>query len=502
MLAFVTHECKVKNINVNTFYMQKYLLYLLLVVTSMQAAAQVKPNGSIAPAATVVKPLPAPYTSVPTNYLRTYSPQIPMQDTLGINMAATVEDVQTSIVYADGYGRTIQTVAKQLSPLKKDNVGLANYDAFGRPGTQAYMPYVAGNSDGFFKINAFAQDSAFYKALYPSEQVIYSQTQYDGSPMNLLVKSMAAGNEWGGANRGQTLNHRSSIAADSVRYWSIDIVTEDDIPTTTSYYLPTSLSVKEITNEQGLKSISYIDLQGRTVLTKTQEATTPSTHHTGWLCTYYVYDEMGSLRIVVPPKAVQQLAASSWQWVVSSMQGLCYSYFYDNRGRQIMKCIHGKGKSYVAYDLLDRPVLTQDPKLRLTSQWAFVQYDAQSRPKQSGIINMGALSVATIQAQAAASASYPALSMGPSSILTQTFYDDYSWGGVIGSLDATNINSNNFITTYNAVPDYAQPIASSLRIRGAITGTYIATLDGNSYHTNPTPQLYRRYRCSHHAVQL
>ncbi len=282
--------------------MRKHILYLLCLL-ALQAQAQVKPNGSTPPAAVAaIKPLPPAYTSTPTNYLRTYSPQVPMQDTLGINMAAAVEDVQTSIAYADGNGRSIQTVAKQLSPAKKDNVGLANYDAFGRAGTQAYMPYAATTNDGMFKQNAFVQDSIFYKTLYPTEQLIYSQTLYDGSPMNIAEKSLAAGNEWGGANRGKTLTHRSSTAADSVRYWNIDIINEDDVPTTNSYYLPGTLNVQEITNEQGIKSISYTDLAGRTILTKTQLANTPSAGHTGWLCTYYVYDEMGSLRIVIPPK--------------------------------------------------------------------------------------------------------------------------------------------------------------------------------------------------------
>jgi RHS repeat-associated protein len=465
--------------------MKKYVSFVSCILLALGAAAQVKPNGSNMPAPTVVvKPLPPAYTSTPTNYLRTYSPQIPMQDTLGINMAAAVEDVQTSIVYADGYGRTIQTVAKQLSPNKKDNVGVANFDHFGRPGTQAYMPYAATSNDGVFKQNAFVQDSIFYKTHYPTEQVIYSQTQYDGSPMNIPTKSMAAGNEWGGANRGKTQTHRSSIAADSVRYWSIDIITEDDIPTTTSYYVPSTLSVKEITDERGIKSISYTDLAGRTILTKTQEANTPSTHHTGWLCTYYIYDEMGSLRVVIPPKVVKELGIGNWVIGAATLQGLCYSYFYDNRSRQIIKNIPGKGKSYVAYDLLDRPVMTQDPKLRQINEWAFVLYDAQSRAVKSGTIYSN-LTKEIIQYQAANSSSYPTLS-GTYTVMAETYYDNYEWvspqGNHVGTnMDVNNINSNNFITNYNAAPHYAQALTQSLRIRGAVTGTKTIILGTNNY---------------------
>jgi RHS repeat-associated protein len=476
---------KKEKLDIKKLIMRKYILYLLCLLLTAQTQAQVKPNASsTTPVVTGVKPLPAPYTSTPVNYMRSYSPQIPMQDTSLVNMAALVENVQTSITYSDGYGRTIQTVAKQLSPAKKDNVGVANFDHFGRPGTQAYMPYAATTNDGMFKQNAFVQDSIFYKTHYPTEQVIYSQTQYDGSPMNLPVKSMAAGNEWGGANRGKTLAHRNSKTTDSVRYWNINIINEDDIPTTTSYYVPSTLSVQEITDERGIKSITYTDLAGRTILTKAQDASVPSTGHNGWLCTYYIYDEMGQLRVVIPPKAVQQLQTANWQLPTVALQGLCYSYFYDNRGRQICKSIPGKGKSYIAYDLYDRPVMTQDPNLRQTNKWAFVLYDVQSRPIKSGAIT-STLSKDSIQAQAARSLAYPTLA-GTYTVMTETYYDNHEWvsteGYPVGTyLDGNNINSTNFITNYNTAPDYAQPLNQSQRIRGAVTGTKTIILGTNNY---------------------
>ncbi len=469
--------------------MYKHLHYcsILLLLLCVQSQAQNIPNGGATPAAIYTKPLPAAYTGTPTNYLRTFAPQIPLQDTNLVNMAALVENVQTAIVYSDGYGRTIQTVAKQLSPAKKDNVYAPNYDAYGRAATVAYLPFVAVNGntgDGKFKLNPLEQDSIFYKNLFPQEQIIYSQVQYDGSPFNLPVKAMAPGNEWGGAGRGNSLVQRSSTAADSVRYWAVAIITEDDIPQTTAYYLPGSLSVREGTDEHSIKSITYTDIAGRTILTKTQLANTPASGHYGWLCTYYVYDEMGSLRSIIPPKAVEQLAVGSWQITAALNQGLCYSYWYDSRGRQIMKSIPGKGKSYIAYDLLDRPVMTQDPNLRLTNQWAFVLYDGQSRPIKSGTIT-SALTKDIILAQAAASNSYPALS-GTYTVMTETYYDDYDWIATTGApinnaLDANNINSSNFIMAYNTAPDYAQPLVSSKRIRGAVTGAKINLLGTNSY---------------------
>jgi RHS repeat-associated protein len=470
--------------------MRKHLKYISLwsLFACTQVHAQNVPTGGTTPAATQsIRTAPAAYTGVPSNYLRTFVPQVPIQDTSLINMSSAVEDVQTGIVYADSYGRTIESVTKQLSPAKKDNVSAPYYDEFGRSGSFSYPPFVAvsGNTnDGAFKANPFQQDSVFYKSLYPAEQVIYGQTIYDGSPINMPIKAMAAGNENGGADRGKTFAHRSSTAADSVRFWTIAISTEDDIPATTAYYVPGTLNVQEITDEHGIKSITYTDLTGKTILTKAQLAGTPATGPTGWLCTYYIYDETGRLRTMIPPKAVEQLTADSWVLTTDNRDGLCYRYWYDSRGRQIMKYVPGKGKSYTAYDLLDRPVMAQNPKLRLTNQWAFVLYDAQSRPVKSGVITNDN-TAATIQATAATSSSYPALS-GTYTVYSESYYDNYDWVSTIGApvsstISNSNVNSTNFITSYNTSPAYAQPIDMSYNIRGASTGSKTLVLGTSTY---------------------
>ena len=159
-----------------------------------------------------------------------------------------------STSYSDSYGRTQETVTRQASPLKKDNVAAAVYDEFGRK-TVNYMPYVATSNDGSFKTNPFYQDSVFYKSLFPNEQIYYGKALYDGSPMNLPVKSMAPGNSWGGANIGTNFSQRANKIADSVVLWTIAITSEDDIPVKTAFYLPGTLAVKEITDERGIKAV-------------------------------------------------------------------------------------------------------------------------------------------------------------------------------------------------------------------------------------------------------
>jgi RHS repeat-associated protein len=67
--------------------------------------------------------------------------------------------------------------------------------------------------------------------------------------------------------------------------------------------------------------------------------------------------------------------------------GLCYIYHYGYRNRLIEKKIPGKGWEYIVYDKLDRPILTQDAKLRLSNKWLFTKYDIYNRVVYTGTFN-------------------------------------------------------------------------------------------------------------------
>ena len=469
--------------------MKKILLSAFFLFSIALCFSQTIPNGVTGPTTKTPIRTPLYYPDPSKDYVRTLVPVKPITDSSQVNINALIEDVQVTTQYFDYLSRPYETVIKQASPTKKDYIAPVAYDEFSRVAIQ-YLPYVAttGNyNDGKFKVQPIIADSAFHNTQFPNEDIYYGQQIFDGSPLNRVKTQYAPGNSWGGAGKGIISTQRANTTADSVRLWTIAISSEDDVPATTSRYQAGSLFVQELTDERGIKAVKYIDELGRTILTKTQLAATPSTGHAGWLCTYYVYDEMNHLRMVITPKAVEALNNTNANWNLTTNatvnNNLCYAHYYDNRDRETMKRIPGKGKIYIAYDKMDRVVLTQDANLRTTSQWSFIKYDGQSRPDTTGLITMTGLTSAQVISNAAASTDYPTLT-GTYTVMAVNYYDDYGWiSGSIptGTLITTNINSTNFITTYNASPDYAQQITQSNRIRGAVTGTKKLVLNTSTY---------------------
>ncbi|MFJ1288557.1 hypothetical protein, partial [Acinetobacter baumannii] len=86
---------------------------------------------------------------------------------------------------------------------------------------------------------------------------------------------------------------------------------------------------------------------------KVQITAAPGTAHVGWLCTYYVYDAIGNLRFVIPPKAVATLLSNAtWDLTISTgslINELCFRYEYDGRNRMIAKKVPGAGWVYLIY---------------------------------------------------------------------------------------------------------------------------------------------------------
>ncbi|SFD51502.1 RHS repeat-associated core domain-containing protein [Chitinophaga sp. CF118] len=526
---------------------------LLLLALSVTVEAQNMPGGLSRPAA-IPAALPSPYTNASINFVRTWEPSMPTSDTnTVVATSRTVAEVRQSTQYVDGLGRPLQTVNKGISPSGKDVVSAFVYDAYGREQLK-YLPYVpqTGNTnDGKFKTDPFNNQQAFYQngTLNPGivgESIYYSQTAYESSPLNRVLKAYAPGNSWanGGGNHPVENQYLVNAITDAVRIWHIDT----GLPTTTATYAAGELYKNVVIDESGNQIVEYKDKENHVVLKKVQLAATPGTDHIGWLCTYYVYDDLNNLRFVIPPLAVERSMIAGWD-VSAVADELCFQYQYDGRNRMTVKKVPGAGPVYLIYDTRDRLVFTQDANQRLKSpqEWLVTFYDGLNRPTMTAIYKanttqaalqaslntatsgtqtisyvfpatadlvlggydgssnytatnsiifqdgfdsgMGAEFIAEINAAATggtttinATNPLPAISSAALTPLTFTFYDNYNYAG------ALSYQTADLAKLQAGVNPYAETLPSvpSTMTNGIVTGTKVRVLDTDQWLTTTT----------------
>jgi RHS repeat-associated protein len=370
------------------------------------AQANIPGGGNTVPAPTVTSPPDKPgayITGAVYNYLRTWTPKQPYTNMSDLTSnTATVGQVGMTTIYSDGFGRPVQTVAWQASPTGADLVSPRVYDPFGRE-QDKFLLYQSPSADGSFKKDPFGEQAAFYGTAYPSEQpafqnekFYYSSTQFEPSPLNRVTGGYEAGNSWIGSAKGGQTSYLVNNQTDNVQLWNItsnalsysnnDVTT--NIPITTTTYGIGQLAKKLTIDVNGYETIEFLDKDGLTVMKKTQiGAITNDATYPNWLCTYYIYDDLGRQRFIIPPKAVAAMGvAGSWNLTADMINELCFRYEFDDRDRVIAKKEPGAGWEYLVYDQKDRPVFTQDANMRLKNQWMGTLYDNQDRVVETGIL--------------------------------------------------------------------------------------------------------------------
>lgn len=359
-----------------------------------------------------------PYTSPNTenlNYVRINNIVIP-----GVNSWEQADALPTGnklqvTSYLDNFGREIQGVVKQgslrqsSSPLDPNNlsnyqdlVNISEYDGLGRK-AKGYLPYVTTTNLGFFKTNSLTEQQSFINQKFGEplgSTFTFSTTTYDGSPLNQIINSKLPGYNWNNdpAYKGISTDYDVyNTTTDNVINWEIDYAS-GSVPAVSPVSYTNGSLIKNITkDEKDRLVIEYKDLSGNLILKKVQEDNSAAVNsYTGWLNTYYVYDDFDRLRYTITPKAITQLIASG-SWIITQdiKKGLCFYQEYDKKGRVIIKHSADGGEIWLVYDNRDRLVLSQDEnqrnRINITpakpNQWSYLLYDGNDRVISNGLIN-------------------------------------------------------------------------------------------------------------------
>ncbi|WP_447642600.1 MULTISPECIES: DUF6443 domain-containing protein [Chitinophagaceae] len=429
------------------------------------------------------------------NYVAAWSANAP--DTGAVRVTTRpAKDVSLEVRYFDGLGRPLQTVVRQGSlPTTGTGAGTAvdlvtpiEYDAFGRQ-AKSYLPYAASTADASYKTGAAAAQNGFYTGGtspvadggggYP-----YSQTDFELSPLDRPLKVSAPGSSWVGSSRGVSTGYWANTATDAVRIWNVSATTNGTFSTYSSpgVYQPGQLYKTITTDEAGKQVVEFKDKEGRVVLKKVQLTAAADngsgSGYTGWLCTYYVYDDLGNLRLVVQPEGVS--GASSGSLTAAQLSEQCFRYEYDARNRMVVKKVPGAGEVYTVYDVRDLPVMVQDANLRASNSWVVTRYDNLNRPVKAYYTSN---STAFASLLAAAYGVSPYIPSGDSTnVLTVTHYDDYA--GLPSGLSSTMLTAwNTYFTAtststwpYPVMPSAVGPSSTPVTTRGLVTWTQAKVL--------------------------
>ncbi|NMC37147.1 MAG: hypothetical protein GYA41_02355 [Bacteroidales bacterium] len=299
----------------------------------------------------------------------------------------------------DGLGRISQQVSSKGSPATSDLVQPFAYDQYGRE-VLRYLPYTSSTA-GIWKTNPLAAQATFYtsQANVAHDSYPWAETVFDNSPLNTVYEQGGPGQAWqvsktgGISNRtGHTLRveygTNDTTGSNKVYLWICDEVNK--IPKALSalkIYPPGRLFRNRTYDENAPNTTGntnwveeFKDKEGKVILKRTYDGSAQ-------LNTYYVYDDLGLLRYVIPPLATITTDGSNNAVLASGdLANLCYIYRYDKRQRMVVKKLPGADSVLMVYDLRDRLAATQDGVQRAKSpkEWMFTKYDELDRPILTG----------------------------------------------------------------------------------------------------------------------
>ena len=405
---------------------------------------------------------------------------------------------RTSVSYLDSLGRATQQVLVNGAASGWDLVTYQDYDVNGRE-YRKWLPAPVQVVSGGHTAGAYAtlaQIRTGGNEVYSSsDSYRYEQPVYEASPRDRVKEYYGPGSAWRGSTKHRMVYsvwaNRLVSAMEFVWEFSLSWTGNTSLTLTRSTSTaPTgSLQVLQTTDEDEQRTLEFRNSFGETILVR--QVYNDSTFYD----THYVYDDLGRLAAVIPPKLSQRLASGT-SWNYSNISDLAYLYRYDSRGNCIARSLPGAGWTYTVYDKGSRPILTQDAAQRAQSStaWTFALPDHLGRPAVRGTatLSVSAFSdpykTAVVQAALPKTPTYTGtyrgyvlsgITLSSPVLLEVDYYDNYGFAGASPFPAANNADfayDSSIGTNYTA---YYSPSAQGLQ-----TGSLLKVLDntgGNQY---------------------
>lgn len=432
------------------------------------------------------------------NYILTRTFRSPGVTLATLNTQRTIGDENQTIQYFDGLGRPSQTVQLMASPSYRDIVQHIEYDGFGRESVK-YLPHVKDTvKNGSFYAMAKSDQLAYYGGTSTWDPAVvktaspYAVTVFENSPLNRVQQQGAPGVPWqpaanrntvaAGANAGRTVatDYGTNIT-NEVRLWTMNSTNNG---ATATSYTAGKLYKTVLRDENWINTAAsgaapsktgtveeFKDFEDRVVLKRVWETESKA------LNTYYVYDDFGDLRYVLPP-GFPSATLTLTEAATGDFHELIYAYKYDGRRRLIEKKIPGKGWEYLVYNKNDQVILSQDAVQRVAKKWSYTKYDAFGRVASTGIYtNTDPVQATRAQVQTLADGVTPQWE----SRVGTTAYTNVSFPSTVAQLLELTVNyyDDYKFKTATVLPA-TTGIDSTWMVKGLLTGARISKDDGTA----------------------
>lgn len=392
-------------------------------------------------------------------------------DSVGISHVKTIN-------YYDGLGRKEEVVQCNASPNGNSLVSYMGYDMAGRE-RKVFQPAVAASGEDYVSL---PQIQTLAASIY-GDQAPNSLIEYEQSALDRVLCAYGSGYAWQNSGKGvknRYLINRNDVDTLKCRMFSVnDTYESGDTSVTISnlgYYAQGTLYVNSQEDEDGHIALSFMDKQGRMVLSR---SLTGLGGDQRFADTYYVYDDRGQLTAVLPPMASSSLNASgTWNSSQSdAVKRYVFLYSYNTQGLCVGKKLPGCAWQQFYYDKGMQLVYSQNGNLRSENKMMISLCDSLGRDAVTGIVSVTDvvdISNAVVFAAFVGNSSnntygYTAnagIELADVDILSVNYYDDYSFLSTFAS-DSSSLN-------YKSMADYSgRYIATqnSLSARGLLTGT-------------------------------
>ena len=278
--------------------------------------------------------------------------------------------------YYDGLGRSWEKVTGSAGGQSQNHVFYQEYDDTGRKGN-VWLPAVFPSD--FVSFHPYAQVSQSAQANNGQDTRPYDSPVYEDNALDRIVEQYSAGADW--YNHGKSVRKRflANVAGnDSLGCLMFSFSYSGPSISIVGSYADNTLQVTGITDEDEHRSYEFRDRQGRLVLTRRM-----MDFGEGSLDTYYLYDGLGNLCVVIPPAlSAKVVATGNVSGTLPSKYA--YLYRYDNMNRLVCKKMPGGSPVYMAYDAADRLIFIQDGVQRTKGKATFFLYDVFGRECVSG----------------------------------------------------------------------------------------------------------------------